>query len=169
MAELKPTRQCTCGCTCGVWADVADSASFTQLMQFFMRLSDIFDTVKHQLLVMDPVPSINRAYSMVQSVEKQKKVHLEIADTTEHTALHVKGGPRFDKKRYNMDKRTQYCTHCERAGHNKDSYFKLHGTPDWYKEFVDKKKRDTGGARGFTVDATTKNLLSDTKEELCMS
>ncbi|KAL0303814.1 UNVERIFIED_CONTAM: Retrovirus-related Pol polyprotein from transposon RE1 [Sesamum radiatum] len=146
--------------------DVANSAAFTQLMQFLMGLSDVFDTVKHQLLVMDPVPSINRAYSMVQSVEKQKKVHLEIADTTENTALHVKGGQRFDKKRYNVDKRTQYCTHCERAGHNKDSCFKLHGTPDWYKELVDKKKRDAGGARGFTVDATTKNLQSDTKEEL---
>ncbi|KAL0414381.1 UNVERIFIED_CONTAM: hypothetical protein Sradi_1639800 [Sesamum radiatum] len=24
MAELKPTRQCTCGCTCGAWADVAE-------------------------------------------------------------------------------------------------------------------------------------------------
>ncbi|KAL0319697.1 UNVERIFIED_CONTAM: Retrovirus-related Pol polyprotein from transposon RE1 [Sesamum radiatum] len=57
MAELKPTRQCTCGCTCGAWADVANSAAFTQLMQFLMGLSDVFDTVKHQLLVMAPVPS----------------------------------------------------------------------------------------------------------------
>ncbi|KAL0430657.1 UNVERIFIED_CONTAM: hypothetical protein Sradi_0691700 [Sesamum radiatum] len=106
MAELNLTQQCTCnGCTCGAWEDVANSAVFTQLMQFLMGINDVFDTVRHQLLVMDPVPSINRAYSMVQSIEKQKKVHLELADNTENTALHVKGGIKFDKKRYNVDKR----------------------------------------------------------------
>ncbi|KAL0414382.1 UNVERIFIED_CONTAM: hypothetical protein Sradi_1639900 [Sesamum radiatum] len=118
---------------------------------------------------MDPVPSINRAYSMVQSVEKQKKVHLEIADTTENTALHVKGGQRFDKKRYNVDKRTQYCTHCERAGHNKDSCFKLHGTPDWYKELVDKKKRDAGELEDSLWMQPLKIYSLILKRNCCMS
>ncbi|XP_020547598.1 uncharacterized protein LOC110011582 [Sesamum indicum] len=66
MAELKPTPQCTCsGCTCGAWKAVKDLAAFTQLMQFLMGLNDVFEIVLHQLLVMEPVPSINKAYSII--------------------------------------------------------------------------------------------------------
>ncbi|KAL0306858.1 UNVERIFIED_CONTAM: Retrovirus-related Pol polyprotein from transposon RE2 [Sesamum radiatum] len=39
-------------------------ALFTQLMQFLMGLGEMFDHVRHQLLVMDSIPSVNRAYSM---------------------------------------------------------------------------------------------------------
>ncbi|KAK4385981.1 hypothetical protein Sango_2468700 [Sesamum angolense] len=59
ISELKPTPQCTCnGCTCGA--------------------------LKHQLLVMDPLPSINKAYMMVQ-----KLLHVELTDNVENIALHL--------------------------------------------------------------------------------
>ncbi|KAL2237803.1 UNVERIFIED_CONTAM: hypothetical protein Sindi_0972000 [Sesamum indicum] len=114
----------------GAWKAVGDSAGFTQLMQFLMGFNNAFDNVRHQLLVIDQVPSINRAYSRVQSVEKQKRIQMEIADTTEHPVLHVRGDGKSDKRRNIADKRTQYCTHYERNGHNRDSCFKLHGTPN---------------------------------------
>ncbi|KAK4390694.1 Retrovirus-related Pol polyprotein from transposon RE2 [Sesamum angolense] len=90
MSELKPVPQCTChGCTCGASKAMTDMASFTQLMQFLMGLVMFFYSVRHQLLVMDPVPSINKAYAMVQSVEKQRQVHMELSESTESAALHV--------------------------------------------------------------------------------
>ncbi|KAL0366821.1 UNVERIFIED_CONTAM: Retrovirus-related Pol polyprotein from transposon RE1 [Sesamum radiatum] len=165
MLELKPTQQCTCdGCTCGA---LKGMVAFTQLMQFLMGLNDSFEGVRHQILVMDPVPSINKAYAMVRSVEKQKQVHMELSEATENTALHVKGGIKYDKRKYNLDKRSQYCVHCDRAGHSKETCFKLHGTPDWYKELVEKRKRDAGAARGFAVDTgPKKGTQLDAKEEL---
>ncbi|KAL2248164.1 UNVERIFIED_CONTAM: hypothetical protein Sindi_2668700 [Sesamum indicum] len=85
MAELKPTPQCTCnGCTCGTWKAVEDLATFTQLMQFLMGLNNVFETARHQLLVMEPVPSINKAYSIIQSMEKQRRVQMEITERTGH-------------------------------------------------------------------------------------
>ncbi|KAL0371778.1 UNVERIFIED_CONTAM: hypothetical protein Scaly_0859400 [Sesamum calycinum] len=52
-------------------------------------------------------------------------------------------------------------------GHNKETCFKIHGTPDWYKELQDKRRRDTIPARGFTVDANPmKEVHSETKGEL---
>ncbi|KAK4400314.1 hypothetical protein Sango_1137500 [Sesamum angolense] len=69
---LMATPQCTCNrCICGMSKRVSDMALFTQLMQFLIGLGEFFDQVRNQLLVMDPIPSINRAYSMVQSVEKE--------------------------------------------------------------------------------------------------
>ncbi|KAL0317536.1 UNVERIFIED_CONTAM: Retrovirus-related Pol polyprotein from transposon RE2 [Sesamum angustifolium] len=94
---------------------------------------------------------------------------MDLSENTDTTTLHVKGGMRYEKKKFNVDKRAQYCTHCDKTGHSKDTCFKLHGTPDWYKELVDKKRRDVGPTRGFTVETTTKKgtqIQLDTKEEL---
>ncbi|KAL0366871.1 UNVERIFIED_CONTAM: hypothetical protein Sradi_3577200 [Sesamum radiatum] len=151
---LMPTPQCTCnGCTCGLSKAVADLATFAQLMQFLMGLGEMFDHVRHQLLVMDPIPSVNRAYSMVQSVERQKEVHMEIAENCEHAAMQVRTGNRKDvgfkgdqKRRGFIDKRQQYCEHCAKSGHTKDTSFKIHGTPDWYKDLIEQKRKDAGGS-----------------------
>ncbi|KAL0293766.1 UNVERIFIED_CONTAM: hypothetical protein Sangu_3231500 [Sesamum angustifolium] len=52
-------------CTCGASKTTADQAVFTRLIQFLMGLSESFDHLRDQLLVMDPVPTTNKAYSMV--------------------------------------------------------------------------------------------------------
>ncbi|KAK4401408.1 Retrovirus-related Pol polyprotein from transposon RE2 [Sesamum angolense] len=138
-----------------------------QLYQLQREICSMTQSVRHQLLVMDPVPSINKAYAMVQSVEKQRQVHMELSESTESAALHVRGGNKFDKRKFTTDKRPQYCVHCDRAGHSKETCFKIHGTPDWYKELQDKRRRDTIPARGFTVDANPmKEVHSETKGEL---
>ncbi|KAL0430286.1 UNVERIFIED_CONTAM: hypothetical protein Sradi_0654600 [Sesamum radiatum] len=63
--------QCTCNsCTCGASKAAVDLASFMQVIQFLMGLGDDFNHVRNQLLVMDPTPNVNKAYSMVLSVEK---------------------------------------------------------------------------------------------------
>ncbi|KAL0337523.1 UNVERIFIED_CONTAM: Retrovirus-related Pol polyprotein from transposon RE1 [Sesamum calycinum] len=176
---LMPTPQCTCnGCTCGLSKKVADLALFTQLMQFLMGLGEIFDHVRNQLLVMDPIPSVNRAYSMVQSVEKQRQVLMEMTNSEENIAMQVRAGVRKEVgfrgnqyKRNIIDKRQQYCTHCDRSGHTKDTCFKIHGTPDWYKDLVEQKRRDFGAqGRNFTACVEDKRgqppVQGDTKEML---
>ncbi|KAL0390458.1 UNVERIFIED_CONTAM: Retrovirus-related Pol polyprotein from transposon RE2 [Sesamum calycinum] len=50
-----------------------------------------------------------------------------------------------------IDKKSQTCSHCGRIGHTKESCFKLHGVPDWYKQLKDQKVKETGSARGFNV------------------
>ena len=41
-----------------------------KLMQFLMHLNDSYDAIRGQILLMDPLPSVNKAYSMIQRVEK---------------------------------------------------------------------------------------------------
>ncbi|KAL0316465.1 UNVERIFIED_CONTAM: Retrovirus-related Pol polyprotein from transposon RE2 [Sesamum radiatum] len=113
---------------------------------------------------MDPIRFVNKAYSMVQSVERQKEVHMEIADTGDHTAMHVQAGIhkdisfRGDQKRRNfVDKRQLYCEHCAKSGHTKDKCFKIHGTPDWYKDLVEQKRKDVNGT-GSGMNCTLTNL-----------
>ncbi|KAL0462829.1 UNVERIFIED_CONTAM: hypothetical protein Slati_0170500 [Sesamum latifolium] len=94
LVELKPTPQCTCnGCTCGASQAIADLALFTELLQFLMGWGEEFDNIRQQILVMDPVPSINKAYSMISSVEKQKQVHMM---ESENVAMHTRTDYRRD-------------------------------------------------------------------------
>ncbi|KAL0418446.1 UNVERIFIED_CONTAM: Retrovirus-related Pol polyprotein from transposon RE1 [Sesamum radiatum] len=165
---LKPPKVCTCGlCTCGVTKVTTEEDNLTKLVQFLMGLDDSYDNIRNQILVMDPFPSVNKAYSMVLRVERQRTVNMHAGDVGEGVALHTrwndhKGGnaPRGNiqniaKGGYRgkgvIDKKSQTCSHCGRIGHTKESCFKLHGVPDWYKQLKDQKVKETGSARGFNV------------------
>ncbi|KAL0428232.1 UNVERIFIED_CONTAM: putative mitochondrial protein [Sesamum latifolium] len=134
--ELKPTRQCTCRCTCGAAQDNAESALSTQLLQFLMGLSEEFDNVRQQIHVMEPMPSINKAYSMVASVEKQRMVHLM---SSENVVLHTRAEAKREfrgvaRKKPFEDRKNQYCDHCARTGHTRETCFKLHGHTDCHTQ-----------------------------------
>lgn len=77
-----------------------------------MGLNDSYDHVKKQVLVMDPLPSINKVYSMVLRVEKQRKIHISLSDSVVYNAMMAKsknfrnfGGGKGNMKR-KLTKRT---------------------------------------------------------------
>ncbi|KAL0315424.1 UNVERIFIED_CONTAM: hypothetical protein Sradi_5420600 [Sesamum radiatum] len=108
--KLMPTPQCTCGgCTCGVSKATADQATFTRLFQFLIGLSETFDHLRDQLLVMDPVLTVNKAYSMVLRVEKQREVSVDCTNTMDNTTMQVRAG---NKREYIP---TQGDTHIRRV------------------------------------------------------
>ncbi|KAL2228416.1 UNVERIFIED_CONTAM: hypothetical protein Sindi_1821300 [Sesamum indicum] len=45
-----------------------------------MGLSDAYDHVRNQILLIDPLPTIAKAYSMVYRVEKQREVKSGISE-----------------------------------------------------------------------------------------
>lgn len=54
-----------------------------QLMQFLMGLNDTYVRILNQILVMNHLPSINKAYSMIFCVEKQRDIPVLLIETTE--------------------------------------------------------------------------------------
>lgn len=67
-----------------------------------MGLNEIFDNVISQILVVDPLPSVNRAYSIVLRVEKQRNIETNISENLENSVMVVKiahEGLVFNKKR----------------------------------------------------------------------
>ncbi|KAL0423513.1 UNVERIFIED_CONTAM: hypothetical protein Sradi_0886100 [Sesamum radiatum] len=50
---------------CGVTKPVINLSGSHYLMQFLMGLNEYFDHVRSQILVMDPLPDVNKAFSMV--------------------------------------------------------------------------------------------------------
>ncbi|KAL2253442.1 UNVERIFIED_CONTAM: hypothetical protein Sindi_0138900 [Sesamum indicum] len=62
---VDPTPECTCASQ----RTVSNKIASTQLMQFLMGLNDSFSAIRSQILVMDPLPSVDKAYSLVLRVE----------------------------------------------------------------------------------------------------
>ncbi|KAL0446187.1 UNVERIFIED_CONTAM: Retrovirus-related Pol polyprotein from transposon RE1 [Sesamum latifolium] len=86
-----PTHGYSCGlCICGYGKLNAEAHTLNQLMQFLMGLNDGYDHLRDQILVMEPLPSVNKAYSMVLRVERQRQIHSETSETTEGLVLNAK-------------------------------------------------------------------------------
>ncbi|KAL2238132.1 UNVERIFIED_CONTAM: hypothetical protein Sindi_1004900, partial [Sesamum indicum] len=88
---LIPTTSCTCGlCMCGSNDRNIVQTEAGHLIQFLMGLNDSFDGVRSQILVMEPLPHVDKAYSMVMRVERQRQIHLESMDTGVNTTMYVR-------------------------------------------------------------------------------
>ncbi|KAL0384763.1 UNVERIFIED_CONTAM: Retrovirus-related Pol polyprotein from transposon RE1 [Sesamum radiatum] len=136
-----------------------------------------YDSIRNQILVMDPFPSVNKAYAMVLRIERQRMINAQTGENVDNVALHTKWndsrsntGSRgvlqnLNKGGYKgkglIDKRTQICTNCGKTGHTKDTCFKLHGVPDWYRDMKEQRRGETGPARGFNVVSGEGNINTD--------
>lgn len=128
-------------------------------MQFLMGLNDSYDHVHNQILLMEPLPSVNKAYSMVLRVEKQRSVQIQFPDSFEsaamntrisvpgrghggfHTGTMVSGRGRGIYGRSKEEKIKLTCEHCKCTGHDVCEYFKLNGYTDWYKKLKEQRSK----------------------------
>ncbi|GAA0143518.1 hypothetical protein LIER_35756 [Lithospermum erythrorhizon] len=108
-----------------------------KVMQFLMGLNDKYEAIRDQILLMEPLPSISKTYSMITNVESQRTVHSSINKCVENTVLQTgvysggkvqSHGQRFDKS----DKSHLKYDHCRKREHFKAGWFKLRGYPDWW-------------------------------------
>ncbi|KAG6698883.1 hypothetical protein I3842_08G041700, partial [Carya illinoinensis] len=141
LLNYQPLPVCHChGCTCNSSKIVAQNHHQTYVMTFLMGLNDVFDNVRGQILMMDPLPSINKAFSLVIQEERQRLVSHRNSSfaSVESVALAAKSENSFRNFKGNARSRL-LCSHCGLAGHIVDKCFKLHGYPPNYK-FRDKSK-----------------------------
>lgn len=66
---------CTCwGCTCGAAKELSTERKYEKLHNFLMALNDSLGTIRSQILNMEPLPSLNKAYALVVKEQKQKNI-----------------------------------------------------------------------------------------------
>ncbi|XP_058005416.1 uncharacterized protein LOC131181386 [Hevea brasiliensis] len=83
--------ECLTACSCGVAKEIADITDRNKLMQFLMGLDESFEQARNQILLTDPLPSINKAYSMVIKFEAHKQIAFNFSELTGEVALFSKG------------------------------------------------------------------------------
>ena len=133
---FRPNPTCNYGkCTCNLSKRIENLHFQDSVMPFLMGLNDSYSQIKGQILLMEPLPFINKVYSLLIQEERQRNVGNSNAHV-ESTALVVKGSNSnhvFFGGKNSKSKDRPICSHCGRLGCTMEKCFKLHGFPLGFK------------------------------------
>ena len=134
-------------------------------MSFLMGLNDTYSVVRGQILLMDPIPSLSKVFSLLLRDEKQRKVGASKKIQVDTAVVLAALGNRNNANNFNKNKlgRPQ-CTHCGAMGHVVDKCYKLHGYPLDYK-FKNKPGTTTFANSAVAVEEGSSEGISLTKGE----
>ena len=79
LQNYSPFPMCTCGkCVCGVNQKLTDQQVRESVMKYLMGLNEPFAQVKAQILLMDPLPFINKVYSLLIQEKMQRVLVMDL-------------------------------------------------------------------------------------------
>ena len=114
------------------------------IMQFRNGLNGSYSQVRTQILMMEPIPLIDKAFTLVIQEERQRYLEFNVSPSVESTTLAVKnqgfnqsfGFLSNDGKNYkgNTGKGRPVCGHCCKLGHIMEKCYKLVGYSPSYKQ-----------------------------------
>lgn len=145
---LSPAPECTCAvkCSCELTKSNHKKQEIEQVVCFLKGLGEVYGTVKSNILMMEPLPSINKTYGLVLQQEGQ----LQGNNTTDSKVLfnssnqqnnqgnwrqpsnQGRANGNFGRGRGN-DYAAKQCTHCNKTGHTVDQCYFKHGFSPGFK------------------------------------
>ncbi|KAL4611575.1 hypothetical protein ACB092_08G134700 [Castanea dentata] len=105
-------------------------------LEFLNGLNDAYSQVRTQILMMEPTPSIDKAFSLVIQEERQRSLGFSLGSSVESTALAVRNlgfGNASKKFKGNTRKSRPMCSYCGKLGYIHEKCYKLVGFPPGYK------------------------------------
>ncbi|XP_058775889.1 uncharacterized protein LOC131650182 [Vicia villosa] len=113
------------------------------VMEYFLEIKSLWEELnshrplpicvsfRTQVLIMDPLPSINRIYSLVV----QEESHHQTTTPPDESSVLVNAAQKYDfKHKGGFHKNTpRVCTFCNRTGHTVDFCYQKHGHPNFNK------------------------------------
>ena len=91
LLNFRPLTCCSCGkCVCGVNDKITSFHCQDSLMQFLYGLNESYSQVRTQILMMEPSPSIDKAFSLFIQEERQRALGFNRGPSVDSTTLSVK-------------------------------------------------------------------------------
>ncbi|CAJ2630442.1 unnamed protein product [Trifolium pratense] len=148
--------QCTCRsqCSCEAMRKARQNHHTLYAIRFLTGLNANFDMVRSQILLLDPLPPMNRVFSMVLQFERQgnfaaideSKVLINYSDS--------KRPPNKNSKASSSAPIKKHCTFCDKPNHTVADCFKKHGYPPHMQRNHGAYNASTeGGEASNTVEA----------------
>ncbi|GJY58741.1 hypothetical protein Tco_0458633 [Tanacetum coccineum] len=115
-----------------------------RLIQFLMGLDECYSNLRGQILLLQPLPSVAKAYGMIRQEEKQREGVLpkplgsaafstQSYQQTRFNNSNKNANTQYPKRPQTGRKSTfkpgEYCTNCSKEGHSVDECYKLKGYP----------------------------------------
>ncbi|KAK3001019.1 hypothetical protein RJ639_020679 [Escallonia herrerae] len=130
-------------CTCGAGKKMQEMREDEKVFDFLMGLDDTYKTVRSQILSIDPLPGLGRAYAVAAQEEKQQVVAAACVPTIEATTLLAKaphmrhgGDQKIDRRGENYGERRHgglHCTQCNRSNHSRENCYEIIGYPPGWR------------------------------------
>ncbi|XP_019086343.1 PREDICTED: uncharacterized protein LOC109126896 [Camelina sativa] len=127
-------RKCECNAA-ALWEKLQERGRVTK---FLMGLNASYEATRRHILMLKPIPSIEEAFNMVTSDERQKTI-LPKPDSMIFQTSAPAPAPAQDNVAYAAIQNSYrprgsrpICTHCGHTGHVIQKCFKLHGYPPGY-------------------------------------
>ncbi|XP_070047351.1 uncharacterized protein [Nicotiana tomentosiformis] len=147
---LNTHAQCKYQCTCGAKANMHKAEQDRRLIRFLIGLNEVYIVVRGSILMMNPLPSIAQAFSILIQEEKQREVMPSNHLMMESASMNVSGlanpvfrtnyaqqrnttGNNSYRGSYPSNRSHLFCDYCKKQGHTKDKCYKLHGFPQDFK------------------------------------
>nr|KYP67310.1 Retrovirus-related Pol polyprotein from transposon TNT 1-94 [Cajanus cajan] len=103
-------------------------------MLFLMGLNEGYSHIRGKILLMNPIPPIEKVFSLVLQEEKQQELGIPTNSNDTPTAFAYKSGNDAKSRTNNPTKERPKCEYCGKLCHIKDKCFKLHGYPTHLKQ-----------------------------------
>ncbi|XP_061353944.1 uncharacterized protein LOC133298628 [Gastrolobium bilobum] len=117
-------------------------------IRFLKGLNEQFSNLRSQIMLMDPLPSINRVFSLIVQQERQlqlegnvpnvesPKVFFNFVEKSHsgrgRSQFHGRGMSTYNGR--GRSNRSRLCTYCGKTSHTVDTCFEKHGYPPGYKQ-----------------------------------
>lgn len=118
-------------CNCEKSREFVSHLQKLKLFQFLKGLNKSYNQVRSPILLMNPMPSINQAYRIVVSDERQKSMSMNArilglspSQTLESQRINVAMYAKNGTSRFKRNNGVQ-CDFCKMKGHTKDGCYKL--------------------------------------------
>ncbi|XP_075088478.1 uncharacterized protein LOC142170460 [Nicotiana tabacum] len=170
LSTLSAKTQCNCQCTCGAKENMHKAEQNRRLIQFLMGLNEVYTTVRGSILMMNSLPLMAQAFSLLIQDENQREMKPTNHLSAESVSLHVNisgNANNFGNNNFrtnyspnanfpNTNKTRPFYYYCKRLGHTKDKCFKLHGYPQVHNQNFkyNKNKRVIANAHVTSPDET---------------
>ncbi|KAL0402574.1 UNVERIFIED_CONTAM: Retrovirus-related Pol polyprotein from transposon RE1 [Sesamum latifolium] len=80
----------TPSCSCGALKELALMKETDHLMQFLMGLNDTFEGIRGQILMLEPLPTVTKAYATILREERQREVSSTLSSSLQNVAMQKK-------------------------------------------------------------------------------
>ncbi|KAK4273001.1 hypothetical protein QN277_021477 [Acacia crassicarpa] len=131
---IRPIVSCSCNprCHCGMIDLYKNHLDQDYVIRFLKGLSDRFSTVKSQIMLVDPLPNINRVFSLVTQQERE----LGFQPVEAVTLFNKSSTPRTGNQNHykpNSSAMGKQCTYCGKPRHTEATCYRKHGFPPGFK------------------------------------
>lgn len=151
MERFRTILTCSCAspCSCGVLPNILKERENDCVIKFLRGLNDEFAQVRLQIMMISPLPSISKSFSLVLQQEREfggpsqtfapqdSIAYIVANDAGSKPSQFPQGGSSTNRgggrTGFGRGRGNKYCSHCGKTNHTIDTCFFKYGFPGGYK------------------------------------